>query len=146
MDRNYLELLRCLNGARVRYLVIGGYAVIHYAEPRYTKDLDIWIECTPENAKRVLKALHKFGAPIDNLTVTELSSPGLIYVFGIPPLRVDILNSPKGVSFAKAWTNRERVSLQSGKLKANFIGKAELIKLKKAASRPQDLADLEKLS
>jgi len=143
MDKNFLELLQLLNEHKVRYLIIGGYAVVHYTEPRYTKDLDIWIECAPKNARNVLKALNEFGAPIDNLSVEELSKPGLIYVFGLPPLRIDILNNPKGAKFQTAWLNREKVLL--GRLKGNFIGRKELIKLKKAAGRAQDKADLEKL-
>jgi len=67
MDPNYLDLLQCLNGNKVKYLIVGGYAVIRYAEPRYTKDLDIWIEASEVNAKRVLKALKQFGAPIDKV-------------------------------------------------------------------------------
>lgn len=143
MYPDYLELLRLLNDCRVRYLVIGGYAVIQYTEPRYTKDLDIWIEASTTNAKRVLKALTAFGAPIDNLTVDELAKPGLIYVFGVPPLRVDMLNRARGASFASAWKTRKKVDV--GGVKANFVSKPVLIKLKRQAGRHQDLADLQRL-
>lgn len=143
MDKNYLDLLRLLNEHEVRYLIIGGYAVVHYSEPRYTKDLDIWIDPSLLNAKRVLSALREFGAPIDNLTIKDLSTPGLIYIFGVPPLRVDLLNRPKGATFSQSWKSREKLKL--GAVGANFIGLDNLIKLKKAAGRPQDLADLEKL-
>lgn len=143
MDGNYLDLLRCLNGAKVKYLIIGGYAVIYHSEPRYTKDLDIWIEASAQNARRTIQALREFDAPIDNLTVEDLETPGLIYVFGLPPLRVDILNKATGCSFASAWKARAKVKIDG--VLANFIDKAGLIKLKKAAGRPQDLADLEKL-
>ena len=143
MHRDYLELLQCLNDHKVKYLVIGGYAVIRYSEPRYTKDLDIWIEASKANAKKTLKALTEFEAPVDNLTIDELAKPGLIYVFGVPPIRVDILNKAKGSTFKTAWSNREKVDV--GGVKANFVSKSVLIKLKKAAGRAQDKADLEKL-
>lgn len=149
MYRDYLELLLCLNDHKVRYLIIGGYAVVQYAEPRYTKDLDIWIEASSTNAKKALKALDAFGAPIDNLTVEDLSKPGLIYVFGIPPVRVDILNKASGCTFTTAWKNKKIFPLgkiKSKPIKANFIGKKDLIKLKKTAGRVQDLADIEKLN
>lgn len=140
MYQDYLDLLQCLNENKVKYLIIGGYAVIQYAEPRYTKDLDIWVEASLPNAKKVLKALSLFGAPTDNLEVEELAKPGLVYVFGVPPLRVDILNKASGCSFAYGWKTREKVKIDS--VVANFISKQNLIKLKKKANRPQDLADL----
>lgn len=143
MNQDYLELLQCFAKHRVRYLVIGGYAVIRYTEPRYTKDLDIWIEASSRNAHCVLKALAEFGAPIDNLTVEDLAKPGLIFVFGIPPLRVDLLNKAKGANFAVAWPKKERVGLSG--MAVNFVDIATLKRLKAASGRPQDLADLEKL-
>ena len=144
MYPDYLELLRYLNDNKVRYLIIGGYAVIQYTEPRYTKDLDIWIEPSKANAKKVLKALTDFGAPVDNLSISELATPGLIYVFGIPPIRVDLLNKPSGATFATSWKTKIKVDV--GGVVANFISKAALIRLKRAAARPQDLADLDKLA
>lgn len=144
MNQDYLDLLRCLADRKVRYLIIGGYAVIRYTEPRYTKDLDIWIDATPLNARRVLQALREFGAPIDNLSVEDLAKPGLLYVFGIPPVRVDILNKVKGAKFSTAWPNKVRVKLPD--LSLNFVDISTLKRLKRAAARPQDLADLEKLN
>ena len=140
MYQDYLELLQCLNDNKVKYLIIGGYAVIHYAEPRYTKDLDIWIEASVINAKRTLKALSAFGAPISNLTVDELSIPGLIYVFGVPPLRIDIMNRAKGCKFESAWKARNKVKINA--VNTYLVSKNDLIKLKKKANRAQDKADL----
>jgi len=143
VNEDYLDLLRLFGDCKVRYLIIGGYAVIRYAEPRYTKDLDIWIEPSPNNAKRVLKALTMFGAPIDNLSVADLAKPGLLYVFGIPPVRVDILNRVKGETFEAAWASRDKTVLE--KVKVYFVDRSTLIKLKKASGRPQDKADLVQL-
>jgi predicted nucleotidyltransferase len=140
MYQDYLELLQCLNDNKVKYLVIGGYAVIQYAEPRYTKDIDIWIEASVLNAKKLLKALKHFGAPIANLSVEELAVPGLVYVFGIPPVRVDILNRVSGGKFELAWKAKNVVNIDGTKI--NFVSKSDLIKMKKSAGRPQDLADI----
>lgn len=140
MHQDFLELLRFLNDYKVRYLVIGGYAVIRYSEPRYTKDLDIWVEASKSNATRVLRALSEFGAPIDNLTAEDLATPGLIYVFGIPPVRIDILNKVKGATFETAWKSKETAKVQETKIK--FVSKKTLIKIKAATGREQDKADL----
>lgn len=143
MFQDYLDLLQCLNDHRIRYLIIGGYAVIHYAEPRYTKDLDIWFEPTESNARKLINALESFGAPTENLSVDELKTPGLVYVFGVPPVRVDMLNKPKGATFKTAWKNKKSVEVSG--VKMNFVDRNTLKKLKRAVGRPQDLADLEKL-
>lgn len=144
MYLDYLELLQCLNDNKVKYLIIGGYAVIHYAEPRYTKDLDIWIEASSRNAKNTLKALSTFGAPIANLTEEELATPGLVYIFGIPPVRVDVINHIKGADFKEIWANKNKITI--GKVTTQIVSKKDLIKLKKIAGRPQDKADIAALS
>jgi len=141
--QDFLELLRALERHKVRYIVIGGYAVGIHAEPRYTKDLDLLIEPSALNAKRVLKALNEFGAPTDNLTEKDLAVPGLLYVFGIPPLRVDILNRIIGVNAALMIKRGKKIKIKDTVLKV--VSLPDLIKLKKLADRPQDRADLVKL-
>ena len=143
MNSDFKDLLRCLSKERVKYLIIGGYAVSYYSEPRYTKDLDIWVEPTKSNSKKVIKALTTFGAPTDNLDEADFSKRGTLFIFGLPPNRVDILTSPKGATFKTAWKNKTVVNLN--KLKLNFISIKDLIKLKKATGRPQDKLDLESL-
>jgi len=142
--QDFLELLLAFEKYKVRYVVIGGYAVGIHAEPRYTKDLDILIEPSVLNAKRVLKALGEFGAPIDNLSVTELATPGLLYIFGVPPLRVDILNRIKGANAAEIIKRGKRIKI--GKTVFKVVALADLIKLKKLAGHKQDKADIEKLT
>src|SRR5439155_4083201 len=100
---HYRELLQLLNEFEVRYLVVGGYAVMKYTEPRYTKDLDVWVEASPENARAVFAALRKFGAPLANITAVDFAKEGCIYQMGRPPARVDVLTSIEGVRFADAW-------------------------------------------
>ena len=145
MNSDLIELLHFLNACKVRYLIIGGHAVIHYSEPRYTKDLDIWIEASVLNAKRLIRCLTEFGAPVDNLSVDDFAKAGTLFVFGLPPNRVDILNQVKGGSFAAAYKRKSLVQL-APKLKVPFVGLNELIKLKRSAGRPQDLIDLGKLA
>ena len=140
---DFLELLRVFAKHKVAYAVIGGYAVGIHAEPRYTKDLDILIVAEKKNAKALLAALSEFGAPISNLSVDELATPGLLYVFGIPPLRVDILNRIVGVNVKALIKRAKKIKIADTSLKVVTI--ADLIMLKKLAGRKQDLADIEKL-
>jgi hypothetical protein len=143
MNSDFRDLFAALNAAGARYLVVGGYALALHAQPRFTKDLDIWIERSAENAQAVWDALAAFGAPMSGLSPEDLASPELVYQLGIPPSRVDILTSIDGVSFSEAWPRR--VEEPYGDQPASFIGFADLIANKRAAGRPQDLADLEML-
>ncbi|MBA3438246.1 MAG: hypothetical protein H0T92_00050 [Pyrinomonadaceae bacterium] len=108
-----------------------------HAEPRYTIDIDIWIEASPENAAKIFQVLREFGAPLAGMTEDDFAHEGYFYQMGIPPARVDILMSIAGVTFADAWANR--IESDYGGVKALFISKGELITAKLAAVRPQDL-------
>jgi predicted nucleotidyltransferase len=143
MYPDFLELLRVLEKHKVAYALIGGYAVGIHAEPRATKDLDLVVAPTPKNAKALLKALKEFGAPIDNLSEQDLVKPGLLYVFGVPPLRVDILNSLKGVDVMQIVKKAKRVKLGDTTLKVIDID--DLIHVKTLAGRPQDKVDVKAL-
>jgi predicted nucleotidyltransferase len=132
-----------LNDKGVKYLVIGGYAVIKYAEPRYTKDLDLWVLADIQNAHAVFSALRSFGAPLTNLTPDDFAEEGYFYQMGVPPVRVDILMSIPGLSFQEAWEKREEVNFDGVKLP--FISKQDLIISKRASGRPQDILDAEAL-
>src|ERR1700735_5702211 len=107
-SRNFKELLLVLNDCRVEYLIVGGYAVMHYSEPRFTKDLDIWIGSSGENAKRAHTALARFGAPLDHDGVTEetFAHEHVVYQIGVAPIRVDVLTSISGCGFEDAWPRR----------------------------------------
>ena len=87
---DFRDLLRAFSGHQVRYLVVGAYAVAAHGHPRATKDLDLWVEPSNENAARVLAALREFGAPLGGLTAEDLTSPGVTYQIGVPPLRIDV--------------------------------------------------------
>jgi hypothetical protein len=114
-----------------------------YSEPRFTKDLDVFISTDQDNAECVYSALKEFGAPLENLTSEDFAHKGYFYQMGRPPLRVDIMMSIPGIDFDEAWKNREVVQLDD--LKILFISRSDLIRSKEASGRPQDKIDFEKL-
>lgn len=143
VSSDFKDLLRLFTAYRVEYLVVGGYAVIKYTEPRYTKDLDLWIRADAKNAKAVYLALSDFGAPLEGLAVDDFAHKGYFYQMGIAPVRVDILMSMTGLDFDEAWSRRIEVSFED--VTALFISREDLIRVKKALGRPQDLIDVELL-
>ena len=143
MNSDFEELLNIFNADEVRYLIVGGHAVMLYTEPRYTQDLSVWIDANADNGERVFGALRRFGAPLGGLTAADFSKEGSFYQMGIPPVRVDILMSVDGVTFGEAWPNRQKSKL--GTADAFFIGRAELIRNKRAVGRHIDLHDAESL-
>src|SRR5262245_19097472 len=106
VNSDFSDLLRAFNDNGVRYLVVGGYAVVQYAEPRFTKDLDVWISTDARNADAVFKALKEFGAPLVGLTAADFSEDGYFFQMGVPPVRVDLLMGIPGLSFEDAWPRR----------------------------------------
>lgn len=122
---------------------MGGYAVAFHAKPRFTKDIDLLVEPNPDNAQRLLRALSDFGFGAVDLAVDDFTTPGRVVQLGIAPNRVDLMTAIDGVSFADAWTGR--VSGRFGAVPVFYIGKAELVRNKRATGRAQDLADVEAL-
>src|SRR3989338_458328 len=143
LNKDFEELFHHLNTANTKYLVVGAYAVIFYTEPRYTKDVNLWIKPDPENAKKVYQALKRFGAPLRDLSVEDLCNPEMVYQLGIAPNRIDILMDIGGTSFEKAWKSKK--VYHYGKEKLYIIDLANMIRSKKAAGRLQDQLDLGKL-
>lgn len=140
---DFKELLSIMAKHKVRYLIVGGYAVMKYTQPRFTKDLDLCISTDIQNAKSVYSALSEFGAPLKDMTFKDFTEEGYFYQMGKPPFRLDIMMSLPGVNFEKAWKNRVETII--GDLKIPFISKEDLIKAKETCGRPQDLIDLENL-
>jgi hypothetical protein len=138
-NRDFRDLFFEFNAARVRYLVVGGYAVIFHTSPRFTKDIDLLIEPTSANARRALRALAAFGAPIDNLTVRDLVDPDLVYQIGVAPNRIDVLSKIKGVTFKTAWPKRVRARYAGQSIAILDAGSLHRAKL--AAGRDQDRID-----
>lgn len=146
MFQDFKDLLSAFRAHSVKYLIVGGYAVSFHAQPRATKDLDLFIKADEANAKATYAALASFGAPLDNINVEDLASPSNFIRFGLEPVAVDILPGIDGVDFDAAWENRVEgvIDPQSG-LTAFFISKGDLIASKLAAGRMRDLADVEEI-
>lgn len=140
---DFEEILLAFNAAGVKYLVVEAYAVAAYARPRATGDIDLWVETSPGNARRVFRALAAFGAPLDQIDERTFSEPDIIFQIGVPPIRVDVLTAIDGISFNEAWPNR--VASVIGKVPIDVIGRDDLMRNKRATGRAQDLADLERL-
>ena len=143
MNSDFKELLKIFAETKVKYLIIGGYAVAKHAEPRYTKDLDIWIDNSSENAERVYRALKEFGAPLTDITVEDFTIPTLVFQIGIEPSRIDILMGLKELDFDECWKRRAISTI--GEIEIHFISLDDLIFNKQLAGRPQDLRDAENL-
>ena len=142
---DFKELLRLFSEKKVEYLIVGGYAVMKYTEPRFTKDLDLWIRNSRENAEKVYQALAEFGAPLQNdgLVPEDFMGDGMTYQIGVAPIRVDVLTHISGIQFPEAWQNR--VASTFFGVPTHFIALRDLITNKKAAGRSADLQQLELL-
>ena len=144
MYQDYKDLLSAFNAHGVRYLIVGGYAVIFHAQPRFTRDIDLLIQADPANAQAVYTALAAFGTPLKDVRAEHFAERGSFFRFGHDPYGFDILPEIPGVDFDAAWERRVEgvIDPESG-LKAYFISAPDLIASKLAAGRPQDIADAE---
>ena len=140
---DFEDMLRLFEENSVEYLIVGGYAVAFHGYPRFTKDIDIFYRCAPDNIARMRRALFRFGFAENALPEHLFLTPGNIIKFGIEPVRVDLLNEIDGVSFEAIAPRGERGKY--GAVETSFIGRDDLIANKLASGRAQDLADLEKL-
>jgi hypothetical protein len=140
VSKDFEELFECLNARGVRALIVGAHAVAFHAKPRFTKDIDILVEPSRDNAERLLEALADFGFGEAGLTVEDFNAPGRVVQLGYAPNRVDLLTAIDGVDFDSAW--RGRVAGRYGAVAVSYLGRAELIRNKSAAGRPQDQLDL----
>jgi predicted nucleotidyltransferase len=143
LNQDFKEFIQSLNENEVRYLVIGGYAVAFHGHPRYTKDLDVWLEASPENAARAVQALEQFGFASLGLKAEDFLVPDQVIQMGLPPNRIDIFTSVEGIEFESCYASRVQVVIDG--IPVNFIDLENLKKNKRAVGRLQDLADLEKL-
>ena len=144
LNKDYKEMLQCLLEEKVKFLLVGAYAVAVHGYPRATKDIDFFVWATPENASSLMKALIKFGAPLDKISESDFSSKGIVFQIGNSPRRIDIITSASGVDFQQAYGNKQIVSLEG--LEVPVISLQDLIVNKRASGRAQDLADVEKLT
>lgn len=146
MDINpdFKDLFKTLNDEKVRYLVVGAHAVGLHADPRYTKDLDVWVETSPDNSGRLWRALASFGAPLEGISEEDFRDQQLVYQIGMEPNRIDLMFGVTGVTFETAWQNRVRSTY--GGVPVCFLGKSDLIRNKRATGREQDLLDVQRLT
>lgn len=143
LNQDFKEFIQSLNDNAVRYLLVGGYAVALHGYPRYTKDLDVWVESTTENAARIIKALQLFGFGSLDLKESDFTTPDQVVQLGYPPNRIDMLTSLSGVEFSECYDSRVIEKIDG--VHVSFIDLENLKKNKKATGRHQDLADVENL-
>lgn len=145
LNQDFRDLLAELITAEARFMVVGAHALAALGVPRTTGDLDVWIDCSAENAPRVWRALAAFGAPLEatGLNARDLMTPGVVYQIGQPPRRIDILTEISGVAFETAWPGRFLLKVEG--LSVPFVGREAFILNKHASGRPKDLLDLELL-
>ena len=145
MNDDFLDFLRGLLAADVRFLIVGAHALAVHGVPRATGDMDVWIDPTEDNANRVWQALLSFGAPVESLEVTQadLTRADVVIQIGLPPRRIDVLTSVSGLDFSTTWSTR--IANEVAGLVLPFPSREALIANKRATGRLKDLADLEAL-
>lgn len=144
MNLDFKELLTLLDRHNVRHLVVGGYAVMFYTEPRYTKDIDVFIGTTEEDLKNFRAALEEFGFPMTDQALEDLQQPNRMISIGHPPSRIDFFNEISDVTFEDAWRKRKQVDFDGQSI--TIISLEDLIQNKTASGREQDLLDLKNLN
>lgn len=143
LNKDFREFIELLNANEVKYLIVGGYAVGFHGYPRYTKDLDIWILVSEENAEQILTALNQFGFGSMGLKREDFLNPENFIQLGYPPNRIDLVMSCDGLEFESTY--KSKITVEADSLEINFIDLENLRMNKLASGRPQDLADLDNL-
>jgi predicted nucleotidyltransferase len=144
LNKDYREMLQCLSDEGVKFLVVGAYALAVHGFPRATKDIDFFVWANPENARSLFRALDRFGAPLGNLSHADFASEGAVFQIGVGPRRIDIITRIDGVKFEDAYARR--LTVQREGIEFPVISREDLIANKRASGRPQDLADVERLT
>lgn len=144
LSDDFEDFLKLLNQYQVHYLVVGGYAMAFHGKPRFTGDLDVWIDISEDNSLKMVSVINDFGFASLGFTDKDFSKPNLINQIGYPPLRIDILTSIDGVKFEEAYSEKLEIQLDEG-TNVYYIGLDELIKNKKASGRKIDIADVSDL-
>jgi hypothetical protein len=144
MHPDFKELLSEFNVHHVEYLVVGAHALAAHGHVRATKGIDVWVHPTSENAQRVIDSLTAFGAPLHGTTVADLAAPHFVLQIGAPPIRIDVITSITGVTFDEAWP--ARLNAEFDGMPVGVLSRHHLIQNKRAAGRPQDLADVDFLT
>ena len=143
LNEDYRDMLQCLVAERVKFLLVGAYALAAHGYPRATMDIDVWVMPSPENAEAVLQALRHFGSPLQNLTAEDLLKDDTIFQIGIAPRRIDIITGASGLRFEEAFAHSSEIDIDGLRIRIPSV--ADLIRNKKATGRTKDLADIEAL-
>jgi hypothetical protein len=143
LNEDYREMLQVLVDEKVKFLLVGAYALAAHGYPRATMDIDIWVMPAPDNAEAVLRALRRFGAPLDNLTKNDLEQEGTVFQIGIAPRRIDIITAASGLQFDEAFSHASPVDIEG--IRVHIPSVDDLIRNKRASGRTKDLADAEAL-
>ena len=143
LNKDYKDILRCLNDDDVSFILVGAYALAVHGYPRATMDIDLWVMPSPDNAEAVMRALRKFGAPLENLTIDDLQKDDVIFQIGVAPRRIDIITGVSGLIFEDALANSTEVKIEG--ISVHIPSLDDLIRNKRASGRTRDLADAEAL-
>ncbi|OIP64556.1 MAG: hypothetical protein CO150_03110 [Nitrospirae bacterium CG_4_9_14_3_um_filter_53_35] len=143
LNEDYKDILQVLSDEKVRFLLVGAYAMAAHGYPRATMDIDIWVMPSPQNADAVLRALRRFGAPLHNLTKEDLQKDGTIFQIGVAPRRIDIITAASGLQFEETY--RRSLSLNIEGIEVHILSIDDLIRNKRTSGRTKDLADVEAL-
>ncbi len=139
LNPDYRDMLYAFSEEGVRYLLVGAYALAVHGHVRATGDMDLWVERGEDNARRVMAALARFGAPLHEIEARDFGTPNTVFQIGVAPRRIDILTTIDAVEFDEAWLEREEVEV--GGLKVPVVGRRHLLRNKRATGRPKDEAD-----
>ena len=139
LNKDYKEMLQILLNNKVRFLVVGAYAMGAYGYPRATGDIDIWVEASPENSEKIHQSLSEFGAPLSEVTKTTFCEEGIVFQIGVAPRRIDIITKIDGVDFNKAYSDKQKIEIEG--IKIPFLSKEDLIKNKESTGREKDQLD-----
>jgi hypothetical protein len=143
LNEDYTDMLRTLSVEKVKYLLVGAYAMAAHGYPRSTLDIDFWVQQSPQNADAVMRALQRFGAPLGDLTAEDLQKNGTIFQIGVAPRRIDIITEATGLEFGEAYERSQPVTIEGIEVRIPSI--ADLIRNKRSTGRTRDLADAEAL-
>jgi len=143
LNEDYRDMLRALCEEKVRFILVGAYALAAHGYPRATMDIDIWVMPSPRNADAVFRALRRFGTPLHNLTKEDLQQDGTVFQIGVAPRRIDILTTASGLQFEEAYRRSLSVNIEG--VEVPVLSVEDLIRNKRASGRTKDLADAEAL-
>jgi hypothetical protein len=143
LNRDFIDLLSAFSDRRVRFLLVGGYALSFYGRPRTTGDLDLWVDSSRSNAQRVFEALRDFGAPLEGISSDDFSTPGTVFQIGVAPGRIDVLTSLTGLRFQDVWRRRRRASY--GPARIALLSESDFVRNKRKLGRARDIADAEEV-